>query len=460
MKFRLGRQRPNRANLRDLAEHNPEKAEEYLDAHHSEWAELATQTPHDAADILEAIDEEGAADLLADLETLTAAAEVLDEMRPEAAADVIEELAPKDAARLIEEMETDQAADLLGALESQQRDAVLEALADEATAEVLELLAYPPDSAGGMMTTEFASLPEGVTAGEAVEALRRLHDQLGSNLSYVYVVDDAKRLRGVVSFRDLFFARPGASLDDVMITEPVSVTATTDREIVSELVQRYRLHALPVVDNVGTLIGMVRFGEAMEAAAAEATEDIAVSFGAGAEETVFTPIPVSIQRRLPWIVVNLIIGLGIALAIDPFRETIEEVTVLAALMPMVALLGGNSGAQSLAVVIRAMALGDLPQGRAGRAIRREFLVGAVNGVIISILAAIGGALVAQDPVVGVVIFVAVLANQLIAGVAGSGIPVLLRRLGLDPALASNIFLTMVTDLVGFGGFLLTASILL
>ena len=129
-------------------------------------------------------------------------------------------------------------------------------------------------------------------------------------------------------------------------------------------------------------------------------------------------------------------------------------------MPMVALLGGNSGAQSLAVVIRSMALGDLPSGRAARAIRREFLVGAANGLFIAILAAIAGGLVAGDPTVGIVIFVAVFANLLVAGVAGAGIPVLLRRLGLDPALASNIFLTMITDLVGFGGFLLTASILL
>lgn len=460
MKFRFPRFRSTDETLRDLAERRPEQAEEYLNTHHSEWEQIAEQSPHDAADILEALDEEGAADLLGDIDTLAAAADVLDEMRPEAAADVIEELAPAEAARLIEEMETDQAADLLGALETEQREAVIEALGEDATIEVMELLAHPADSAGGMMTTEIATLPEGMPAGEAVEALRLLHERLGSNLSYVYVVDDDRRLLGVVSFRDLFFARPGAGLDEVMVTEPLAVTAATDREIVAELVQRYRLTALPVIDDTGVLIGMVRFDEAMEAATAEATEDIAVSVGAGAEESVFTPIPVSIQRRLPWITVNLFIGLLIALVIAPFRDMIEEVTVLAVLMPMVALLGGNSGAQSLAVVIRSMALGDLPSGRAARAIRREFLVGAANGFIIAILAAIAGGLVSADATVGLVIFVAVFANLLVAGAAGAAIPVLLRRLGLDPALASNIFLTMITDLVGFGGFLLTASILL
>jgi magnesium transporter len=460
VRFRIRRRRGTTEDLRDLADRNPDRAEAYLDAHQREWEEIAELTPHDAADILEALDEEGAADLLTTLGAATAAGDVLDEMRPEAAADVIEELTPEAAARLIEAMEADQAADLIGALDPDQREAVMSELDDQSTTDVLSLLAHPADSAGGMMTTEIASLPVGMTAGEAVEALRRLHDQLGSKLSYVYVVDDADRLIGVVSFRELIFARPGAGLDEVMVTEPVSVSTDTDREVVTDLVQRYRLLGLPVVDDGGALVGMVRFNEAMEAATAEASEDIAVSVGAGAEESVFTPIPVSVQRRLPWITVNLVIGIAIALTIEPFRDTIGDVTILAALMPMIALLGGNSGAQSLAVVIRAMALGDLPSGRAGRAIRREFFVGAINGAVIAVLAAIAGAAVAGDGVVGVVIFIAVLANLLVAGVAGAGIPVLLRRIGLDPALASNIFLTMITDLVGFGGFLFTASVLL
>jgi len=249
-------------------------------------------------------------------------------------------------------------------------------------------------------------------------------------------------------------------LDEVMVPEPVHVDTGADRQIVADLVQRHRLMAVPVLGPDDALVGMVRFEEAMEAATAEATEDIAVSFGAGAEENPFTPIPLSIRRRLPWISFNLVIGILLALVIEPFRETIEDFPVLAALMPMVALLGGNSGAQSLAVIIRAMAVGELPAGRAGRAIRREFMVGAVNGIVIATLAAIASGVVAQDAAVGTVIFIAVLANLLVAGVAGAGIPVLLRRLGLDPALASNIFLTMITDLVGFGGFLLTASLLL
>ena len=175
-----------------------------------------------------------------------------------------------------------------GALDAPERTAVLAAL-DPATAiEVQNLLIYAADTAGGMMTTDFASLPTGVSAGEAIEALRRLHDRLGSNISYVYVTDDHGHLKGVVSFRDLVFARPGRALEEVMVADPVSVLPSTDREIVAELIQRYHLIAIPVVDDDGSLVGMVKITEALEAIQAEAGEDIAVMVGAGEEETCFS----------------------------------------------------------------------------------------------------------------------------------------------------------------------------
>ncbi len=464
MKFRLPSPRAVAQTLRDLARRDPDEAEAYLDTHQDEWEALVEEHPHDAADILEALDEAGAADLLlTDLE-LEEIGDVLDEMRPQSAADVLEEIDPDKAADFIEAMEPDQAADLIAALEDDARQAVLENLEAEPADEIRRLLEYPADSAGGLMTTDIASLPSGLSSGEAIEALRRLHDELGSNLSYVYVVDDGDRLLGVVSFRDLVFARPGTALDDVMVSDPVRVQTLTDREEVTELIQRYHLVAVPVIDEDERLVGMVRFDEAMEAVQAEATEDITQMVGAGAEEGPLTPISVSIRRRLPWITVNLVIGLVIAFAIEPFRETIEREPILAILMPMVALLGGNSGAQSLAVIIRAMAVGALPRGRALRAVRREFAIGILNGAVIALLAGVAARFVADltssPPEIGVVVALAVFVAMMAAGLAGAGIPVVMRRMGLDPALASNIFLTTITDLVGFGGFLLTASALL
>ncbi len=459
MKLPFLRPRAITETLRELARRRPEEAEEYIDAHQDEWETIVGAEPQNVADILEALDSRSAAELVAGLD-VEDVGEVLDEMRPEAAADLVEELTSEQAAAALAEMDTDQAVDVIVALDDETRADVLSALEPAAAAEIGRLLAYAPDSAGGLMTTEIAALPIGLTAGEAIETLRRLHDDLGSNLSYVYVVDDKERLRGVVSFRDLVFARPGAGIDEVMIPDPYHVTADADREVVAELIQRFHLLALPVVDHNGALLGMVRFDEALEALAAELSEDMAVMVGAGGEESVYTPVLVSVRRRLPWIMVNLVAAGVVALVISRFEDVIAAEAVLAALMPIVALLGGNTGAQSLAVIIRAIALGELPPGRAVRAIRREVAVAAINAVAMSVVSGLLIAAVSGNTDLGVVVSIAVLVNLLVAGFAGSAIPVVFRRLGLDPALASNIFLTTVTDIVGFGGFLLTALILL
>lgn len=445
--------------LRELARRRPDEAEEYIESHQEEWEALVEEDPHNAADILEALDSRSAAELLDDLD-IEDAGDVLDEMRPQAAADLLEEMTPVRAAAALAEMDADQAADLIEALDEEARAAVLAAADPVTAAEIGRLLAYAPDSAGGLMTTEIAYLPVGMTAGEAIEALRRLHDDLGSNLTYVYVVDDERRLRGVVPFRDLVFARPGQGLEDVMIPDPYYVTVDADREVVSELIQRYHLLALPVVDHNRALIGMVKVGEALEAVAAELSEDMAVMVGAGQEEGVYTPVLVSVRRRLPWIMVNLVAAGLIAVVIHRFAEVIERDAILAALMPMVALLGGNTGAQSLAVIIRAMALGDLPPGRALRAVRREMAVAAINAVAMSLLAGVLVGAVTGNIELAYVVALAIAVNLAVSGLAGAGIPVAMRRMGLDPALASNIFLTTVTDMVGFGGFLLTAMLLL
>jgi len=456
--FRLRHSRVASA-IRDLAHRSPDEAEQYLDTHQAEWERIAEVDPHSAADILEALDEEGAADLLEALGAADAA-DILDEMRPEPAADVLEEMQPEEAAGYIAAMETDQAVDLLAALEEESRNSVLAALDPDTRREINRLIIYPPDSAGGLMTTDIASLPRGIGAGEAIESLRQLHDELGSNLTYVYVVDDAGHLIGVAPFRELVFARPGTGLEDVMVSDPVSVQLDTDREVVAELIQRYHLIAIPVTDAEGHLIGMVKVDEALEAVQAEAGEDIAQMVGAGAEESVFSTIPSSVRRRLPWIVLNLFIGLGIAAVINHLKGVIETRAILAAYMPLVAQLGGNSGAQSLAVTIRSMAVGDLPRGRAFKAVRRELFVTTTNGLVMSVLSGTLGGLVSGDFRIGLIISIAVVINLMVAGFVGASIPLLLRYLGQDPALASNIFMTAVTDTVGFSGFLITASLLL
>lgn len=310
------------------------------------------------------------------------------------------------------------------------------------------------------MTTDVAFLQVGMTAGEAIERLRQLHDQI-EDLSYVYVVDHRRQLVGVVSFRDLVFARPGVGLDETMAHRPVAVRPETDREEVSELAQRYGLFGLPVVDHSGVLLGMVTHEAVVESVQAEASEDFAAAMGAGPEETVFTPVARAAGMRLPWMLVNLAMALVVALVIERQSAVINDIgPVLAALMPVVALMGGNAGAQSLAVVIRSMAIDGVTPSRAGRVLMNQVAIGVINSIPIGLLAGSVGLVFGGTMNFAVTMGIATVANLVMGTLAGTGIPLMLRKLGLDPALASNIFLTLVTDIVGFGGFLMVATLLI
>ena len=458
MKLRLRRPRDLAIAIRELARRRPREAAEYLDSHEEEWASLAESDPHDAADILEALHEEAAADLISGLDP-EEAADVLEEMRNEAAADVLEELSAVDAAGFVAELSPDEAADIVQHLDTEARSAIFEEMEDHQVDEILDLLQYPPDSAGGLMIPDPATLPAGITAGEAIEALRRLHEGL-ENMSYVYVVDLEGRLTGVVSFRELVFARPMTALDEVMVHDPVAVRPETDREDLAELIQRYNLLAMPVVDHRGLLLGIVAIDDVIRAVQREATEDIAAMVGAGIEETMYTPFQSSIRHRLPWLILNLGTALLVTITISRFQPVIGRLTVLAAYMPVVASMGGNAGAQSQAVVIRAMAVESLPAQMVRRVMGREVLVGFLNGLAIALMSGTIAAVFTHQIRVGLVIGLAAQTNLLVANLAGTGIPVLLDRLGKDPALGSNILMTTVTDLVGFGSFLTIATLLL
>jgi len=468
MKLRLRSPRQLARNLLRAARRDRDEVEEYLDARPAEWEALVASVPGDAADVLEELSEEAAIDLIADLEPDDAAG-VLEEISPELAAEILEELPVETAAAALDAMDPEDAADLIGELPEDAAEVVLEAMSPTEAEAVRRLLIYPPDSAGGLMTTEIAALPIGLTVGEAIERIRVLSDEL-EHLSYVYVVDDENRLKGVISFRDLVFERPGAGLDEAMVHDPVSVTAFTDRRQVAELAQRYHLLGVPVTDDNGRLLGMVTSDAVIEAVQEEASEDFATSVGAGAEETVYSDVFRSARTRFPWLLINLTLGLTVALVIEQQTGIISEVPVLAALMPIAAMLGGNGGTQSLAVVIRSLSSDDVPGSRIAGVLGRQLRIGLLVGVAVSIATAlITLALLNIDVLdsgsaphlrVAVVVGLAVFANLSIATTLGAAIPLVLRRIGLDPALAPSIFLTFATDVVGFGGFLLVATLLL
>jgi magnesium transporter len=464
VKLRLRSPRQLARQLLVQARRQPDAVEDYLDAHNEEWEALAEAAPGAAAAILEELDEEALSELIGELDPAEAA-DILAELQPEVAAELLEELPAADAAALLEEMSPEDAADILGEVDEQGATSLLGMLTVESAAEVRRLLAYPPDSAGGLMATDIARLPVGLTAGEAIERIRHLHEEL-EELSYVYVVDDEGRLEGVVSFRDLVFSRPGAGLEDVLVQDPIAVRVDADREEVNDLIQRYHLLAVPVVDDKGVLLGVVPNDVVIESIQEEASEDFAAAMGAGVSESVRSSVSKSVKARLPWIAFDVVISSSVVWAVSQFNEVLDEFVVLAALMPLVARIGGDAGAQSLAVVIRGLAADEIPMSGTTRVVAREATIGAINGVAIAFLAGILGFVMQElrggaNPLkIGLAMAIAALVNLVIAGAAGSGIPLALRRLGFDPALGSNLFLTTVTDLMGFAGFLAVATALL
>ena len=464
MKLRLRSPRQLARQLLVHARREPDAVEEYLDAHGEEWEALAEAAPGAAAAILEELDEEALTDLIAGLDPAEAA-DVLVELQPEVAAGLLEDLSPADAAALLEEMSPEDAADILVEVDEAGAASMLEMLTDESAADVRRLLAYQPDSAGGLMATEIARLPLGLTAGEAIERIRHLHEEL-EDLSYVYVVDDGGRLQGVVSFRDLVFSRPGVGLEEVLARDPIAVRFDADREEVNDLIQQYHLLAIPVVDETGVLLGVVPNDVVIESIQEEASEDFAAAMGAGVSESVRSSVSKSVKARLPWIAFDVVISTSVVWAVSQFNEVLDEFVVLAALMPLVARIGGDAGAQSLAVVIRGLASDEIPMSGTSRVVVREATIGAINGMAIAVLAGILGFMMQElrggpNPLrIGFSMAIAALVNLVIAGAAGSGIPLVLRRLGFDPALGSNLFLTTVTDLMGFAGFLAVATLLL
>ncbi|MBI2467422.1 MAG: magnesium transporter [Candidatus Rokubacteria bacterium] len=340
----------------------------------------------------------------------------------------------------------------------EQAEQILDRLPEAESEEIQGLLQYGESTAGGIMTPDFVAVHEDMTVGQALEHLRK--SASGEGAFYVYVVDAHEHLVGVAPLRRLITADPATPVHAIRRPDVISVTADTDQEEVARLVTKHNLLAVPVVSRENRLLGTITVDDVIDVIHEEATEDIHKLGGVAGDETVFDAPARSVRRRLVWLLINLPTALVAATVVGLFEESIRAMAVLAAFMPVVAGIGGNAGIQTFTVIVRAIALGDLTRANTRKVLRREVLIGLINGAGIGAVAGLVAFLWKGNALLGVVLGLAMVTNMVIAALAGTLVPMALRLLKLDPAVGTGVIVTACTDSFGFLSFLGLATLLL
>jgi magnesium transporter len=379
------------------------------------------------------------------------AMEALSELGPESGAALLAGRPAEEVARLLQELPSDDAAAIVDYLPEELSAAVLELMGKKEGGRVENLLEYAEQTAGRIMNPNVFALAEDMTVAEAIQAIQGSRDV--EMVFYLYVVDGRRHLVGVVSLRRLLLVSPDTPLKRIMTADLISVRVDTDQEDVARQVASYNLLAIPVVDEENKLAGVITVDDVIDVIKDEATEDIYRLAGVASDERVFTPPVDSLRKRLPWLMVNLVTAFLAASVVKVFEGTIIQVTALAVFMPIVAGMGGNAATQTLTVIVRGIALGELTWGNTRKALIKEGLVGLGNGLATGVVAALGAWALQGNPMLGVVLALAMIINMFVAATAGTLIPLTLRALKVDPALASSVFITTLTDVFGFLSFL-------
>lgn len=429
-----------------------ERLRAFLAAGRSEDVALVVEPLHhsEVGDVLEQLDAEERLALvraLGDRFDFSALTEVDESIR----LDIMEALPNADIARGVAELDNDDAVYLLEDLEQEDRDEILSALPTFERLALKRSLDFPEESAGRRMQTDFIAIPPFWTVGQVIDYLRAEKD-LPDEFYQLYVVDASYKVLGTLPL-DKFLRTPRATkIDAIMNTSFVLVNADEDQEEAARSFERYDLVEVGVVDESGRLVGVLTIDDMVDVIHEEADEDIKLLAGVGDEDVSDTTVD-TVKSRVPWLVVNLFTAVMVSFVIGLFNATIEQMVALAVLMPIVASMGGNAGAQTMTVTVRALAMRELDGGRLRRLIRREMVVGVVNGIIFAVLIGLVTALRYGDVQLGIVIALAMVINMIVAGTFGILIPLTLDKLKADPAIASAVFVTTVTDVIGFFAFL-------
>jgi len=387
---------------------------------------------------------------LAELLTLERAAELVEKIPDAQSIDVLERLEPERSAAILERLPSDEQADLLGDLSRRDADAILSEMSPEGADQARALSSYPDDVAGGLMIREYLTYPESHTAGRVLEDLRANADKYRDYVvQYAYVTRNG-RLRGVLRLRDLLFETPGCEIRKIMLPEPLSVPESLGLDDLRVFFERHPFFGVPVVDSQGRLVGIVTRA-AVEAARADRSDsDYLKTQGiVGGEELRTMPLLLRSRRRLAWHSVNIGLNILAASVIALYQETIAAVIALAVFLPIISDMSGCSGNQAVAVSMRELTLGLVRPNEVLRVWLKEVSVGMINGIALGVLIACAAWLWKGNPALGVVVGVAMAINTIVAVSIGGVVPLVLRRLNMDPALASGPILTTLTDMCGF-----------
>ncbi|UAL48432.1 magnesium transporter [Sutcliffiella horikoshii] len=377
------------------------------------------------------------------IEQLTA---LIQELNQELQLEVLQKIGVEKSAKVMDRMDNDDLASLFDEMDPEVKSRFLAKMNKEESSAVQDLMKYEAETAGRLMTNRYVWIPQEYTVREVVDKLKSFAE-LAETINYLYVIDEEKRLVGVVSYRDLILADAHEKIQEIMFSRVISVHVDTDQEEVANIIERYDFLAVPVVDDEKTLIGIITVDDVIDVVIQEANEDIEKLSASGKDIDFDTPALVASARRLPWLILLLFIGLISGSIISGFEDTLGTVVALAFFMPMIAGMTGNTGTQSLAVIVRGLISRDLDKKLVTKVVLRELGVGITIGITCAILIAIIAFVWRGDLILGMVVGVSLFFTLIIGTLAGTVIPLILYKLNIDPAIASGPLITTVNDIL-------------
>jgi magnesium transporter len=372
-------------------------------------------------------------------------AEMHEEAHPE---ELLFQLHPDKRTEIVEELDYDDATDIISQLEEHEQKEILEDLSEDDASHIRNLMRYDEDTAGGLMNTEFIRIQLHLKKKDAIDEIIRQSEEI-EEFYTIFVVDEHNVFQGIVSLKDIIKAKGNVEITSLVKSDVAWVSPDTDQEEVARLISQYNITSIPVLDNQMKLLGRVTFDDVIDVLEDENTEDILKISGVSEDEELSGNWVEAVKSRLPWLIINLGTAFLASAVVRHFEPTIAKIAVLSAYMTIIAGMGGNAATQALAVTVRRISLYDLTDNQAYRTVLKEFTVGLINGAVTGLIVFIFALVFDANPLLGLVIFLAMTGNLVIAGVTGAGIPLILKRVGIDPAIASSIIITTFTDVFGF-----------